>query len=111
MTVAVLLGLGAYFLTGITTMETMPSNALLLVDDETREYFSPPCIEDVPREHVERMRAVEAVEVRFDYKPNVDCRDSAGFTGTETSLLRKIAERFGLPKKLSRWTADGDWRW
>lgn len=92
----------------IGSSRTMPENAIVLVDDEARTYFAPPCVAKQGN-----LRVVTAAEVHdLGYSPDRDCVNEGGFMQDGRSLTGKLLEAIGLFKPLpSRWNADGTWNW
>jgi hypothetical protein len=87
----------------------MPDNAVVLLDDQTRTYFSPACAKQEQREY----RPATAAEARkLNYAPDKKCQDAAGFTQDSRSLGGNFMARLGmLPPLPSRWNPDGTWNW
>jgi hypothetical protein len=97
---------------GSSSIETLSPNAFVLIDPDTNEYFAPPCLDGLPKDRIDRLRPATAHEAwSARAEPNRECRDEGGFVGVETSMPRRMLEWLGLPKKRSRWTEDGEWRW
>jgi len=104
---------------GIRTTSTSPNHALLLVNEETKEYFAPPCLMHQGYDNVEaiyefgrvnNLRVALNKEVAEPYQPNSECRDNSGFVQDGRSLSGMLLESIGLlPEKKSRWNPDGSW--
>lgn len=105
---------------GLETVSTCPDNTLLFVDEQTKEYFAPPCIMLDGFDNVDRIKqfAIEHnLKVYRDkdltgkgLSPNPECRDRKGLTEDGRSLSGGFLEKIGLlPKFKSRWNADGTW--
>jgi hypothetical protein len=99
------------FLAGfyIVPTRTMPDNALVLLDDQSKTYFSPNCAKSEKK----TLRAVTAAEARqLNYEPDKSCQGAAGFRQDVRSLSGNLMERLGmLPPLPSRWNRDGSWNW
>jgi hypothetical protein len=93
----------------IVPTRDMPDNAVVLLDDQTRTYFSPACAQQEKREY----RPATAAEARkLNYTPDKKCQDTAGFTQDKRSLSGNLMARLGmLPPLPSRWNPDGTWNW
>jgi hypothetical protein len=93
----------------ITPIQKMPDHAIVLLDDQTRTYFSPACAERERREY----RPAPAAEARqLNYAPDKKCQDVRGFDQDTRSLSGNLMARLGmLPPLPSRWNADGTWNW
>lgn len=93
----------------ITPIQTMPDHAVVLLDDQTRTYFSPACAEGEKREY----RPATAAEARqLNYAPDKKCQDARGFDQDTRSLSGNLMTRLGmLPPLPSRWNPDGTWNW
>jgi hypothetical protein len=90
---------------GIGSTRPMPKNALVLLDDEKRQYLSPPCVAD--RSELRPAFASQAYELH--YAPAQRCGD---FAMDGRSLSGSFLERVGVLSPLpSRWRADGSWKW
>jgi hypothetical protein len=98
------------FLAGFYIVPTrdMPDNALVLLDDQHKTYFSPSCAHEK-----KTLRPATAAEVRrLKYEPDKACREKTGFSQDSRSLSGKLMERLGLlPPLPSRWNKDGTWNW
>jgi hypothetical protein len=96
-----------------------PDNALLFFNDETKEYYAPPCLMEIGYNDIEsiynfgrlnNIRVAIHKDVVSPYKPNVECRDNSGFFQEERSLSGMLLEKIGLfSKTKSRWNPDGSW--
>jgi hypothetical protein len=93
----------------IVPTRDMPDNAVVLLDDQTRTYFSPACAKQEKREY----RPATAAEARkLNYAPDKKCQDAAGFSQDNRSLSGNFMARLGmLPPLPSRWNEDGTWNW
>lgn len=93
----------------IVPTRNMPDNALVLMDDQSKTYFSPSCA----KKEGKTLRAATAAEARrLKYEPDKKCRDEAGFSQDARSLSGRLMERLGmLPPLPSRWNKDGSWNW
>ncbi|MDQ1353746.1 MAG: hypothetical protein QG657_4053 [Acidobacteriota bacterium] len=104
---------------GIGSFRTMPEYALLLVCDETKEYFAPPCLMEYGYDDIKaiyqfgrqkNLRVASKKEVRIPYRPNSECRENSGYIQDGRSLSGMLLEKIGLlPKENSRWNPDGSW--
>ncbi|MCL4504261.1 MAG: hypothetical protein M1438_20745 [Deltaproteobacteria bacterium] len=98
------------FLAGfyIVPTRTMPDNALVLLEEQNKTYFSPSC---VPKDKILRP-ATAAEALRLKYQPDKKCQDASGFRQDSRSLSGRLMERLGmLPPLPSRWNPDGTWNW
>lgn len=110
---------GFCLLAGIVvgTSTSMPDNAHLFVDLQTKTYWSPPCIHKDSKEmwFVEKGLFVPSTKasVRQEkLRPAPACRDEGGFYQEGRSLTGELLEWFGiLPQQQPRWNADGTWNW
>ena len=93
----------------IVPMRDMPDHAVVLLDDQTRTYFSPACAQGEERAY----RQATAAEARqLNYAPYKKCQDARGFSQDTRSLSGNLMTRLGmLPPLPSRWNADGSWNW
>jgi hypothetical protein len=90
---------------GLERVESMPKNALLVVNFETGEYVSPPCT--LERDYPGFIDVMTVAEVReLKLKPENKCRNGGGFSGTSNSIIR----HYLFPKR-PRWGEDGAWHW
>jgi hypothetical protein len=93
----------------IVPTRAMPDNAMVLLDDQTRTYFSPACAHREKREY----RPATAAEARkLNYAPDKKCQDAKGFSQDSRSLSGNLMARLGMLRPLpSRWNEDGTWNW
>jgi hypothetical protein len=99
------------FLAGfcLTPTRTMPDNAVVLLDDQSRTYVSPGCANQEKKDY-RPSRAAEAQKLH--YEPDKTCQDSGGFRQEQRSMSGNFLVRIGLlPPLPSRWNADGTWNW
>lgn len=104
---------------GIGTISTSPKHALLFVNEETKEYFAPPCLMQQGYDNVEaiyefgrrnNLRVATIKEIGRQFEPNSECRDNDGFVQDGRSVSGMLLENIGLlPMKKSRWNPDGTW--
>ena len=89
--------------------ETMPDNAVVLLDDQTHTYLSPKCANQEKKEY----RLARVAEARkLNYAPDKKCQDAGGFRQDNRSLSGNLMARLGmLPPLPSRWNPDGTWNW
>ena len=93
----------------IVPTRDMPDNAVVLLDDQTRTYFSPACAD---REKKDYRPATAAEARKLNYAPDKKCADAKGFKQDTRSLSGNFMTRLGmLPPLPSRWNADGTWNW
>lgn len=100
------------FLAGFYLVPTrpMPDNALLLLDDQNKTYFSPACAKTSGKQSLRPASAAEAR--RLKYEPDQSCGGDAGFRQEGRSLSGNFLVRLGmLPPLPSRWNKDGAWNW
>ena len=97
----------------ITNTKTVPDHAILYVNDVTKIYIAPPCIDEINKLNYLHLRPVTAKEAhRLKYNPDAKCRDSSGFIQDGRSLTGIFSEYIGLLEPLpSRWNNDGSWNW
>jgi hypothetical protein len=93
----------------IVPTRDLPDNAVVLLDDQTRTYFSPACASQEKREY----RPATAAEARkLNYAPDKKCEDAKGFKQDTRSLSGNLMTRLKmLPPLPSRWNPDGTWNW
>ncbi|MBN8577401.1 MAG: hypothetical protein J0L66_10695 [Cytophagales bacterium] len=105
---------------GIGTTSFCPDNTLLLVNEDKKEYYAPPCIMTEGFDDADKIKMfamLTNLKVLTDkelkgkaLKPNTDCRDKEGFIEDGRSLSGGLLEKIGLlPKFQSRWNDDGTW--
>ncbi len=94
----------------IVPTRAMPDNALVLLDDQSKTYFSPSCAK---KSGEKSLRAATAAEARrLKYEPDKNCQGAAGFRQDRRSMSGNLLERLGmLPPLPSRWNPDGTWNW
>lgn len=106
-------------LSGVSTTEGTPENALVLLDVERKFYASQPCLERAAQEHDSKYLAaffpsvkvaVREARERY-YKPEPACRDGGGFQGASIGIVRELLVRCRVLKRPSRWNPDGTWKW
>ncbi len=93
----------------IVPTRAMPDNAVLLLNDEVKTYFSPKCAQNEKK----MLRPGTAAEARrLKYAPDDRCQGEAGFCQEGRSLTGSLLVRLGLlPPLPSRWNHDGTWNW
>ncbi len=93
----------------IVPTRSMPDNALVLLDDQSKTYFSPRCA----KKEEKPLRSATAAEARqLKYEPDQSCQGAAGFRQDGRSMSGNLLERLGmLPPLPSRWNRDGTWNW
>ena len=97
----ILIGIGFW----ISSIQSMPGNATVLVNKTTKEYISPPCLEH--KNYTDFLYAMTAEDAyKLGYQGERDCREYGGFVGESQSLIGKYI--FPIP---SRWSSDGSWRY
>jgi len=105
----------------IENVYTCPDHALLFVDEQTNEYFAPPCLMSEGFDNIDKINqfAIEHnlkvyTDKELDDKkidPNHDCRERGGFVEDRRSLSGELLEEIGiLPNFKTRWNADGSWK-
>ncbi len=93
----------------IVPTRSMPDNAVVLLDDRHKTYFSPKC---APKEKTDLHPATAAEARGLKYEPDKACQGAAGFRQDARSLSGHLLERLGmLPPLPSRWNQDGSWNW
>lgn len=105
---AVILGGLIYFSFGIETLDPMPSYAVVLVDDISKTYLAPQCVEQwqsKPTKTVDLLRRTTAGEAyRQHYIPDSDCRETGAFSQDGYSLPLLLLVKAGvLPPKKHWW--------
>jgi hypothetical protein len=94
----------------IVPTRTMPDQALVLLDDRNKTYFSPQCAKNSAEKSLRPTTAAEAR--RLKYEPDQSCQGEAGFRQDGRSMSGNLLERLGmLPPLPSRWNPDGTWNW
>lgn len=93
---------------GISSSRTMPGNAIVLLDQESKTYTAPPCVQDPST-----LTPATASDARkLGFSPDARCRDSGAFLADDRSLTGQMLVTIGLLDELpSRWNPDGTWRW
>ena len=100
---------------GCSVGYSMPDNAQLLVNPQTGEYVSPPCVAREParyrsftlRTTLGGVRAARDAGQRMMPEPH--CRDMIFGSGTMAS--GGFTESGRLRSNPSRWAPDGSWKW
>ena len=93
----------------IVPTQTMPDHALVLLDDQSKTYFSPSC---APKEKKTWRTATAAEAYKLKYAPDKKCQDESGFSQDGRSLTGNFLVRIGMvPPLPSRWNKDGTWNW
>jgi hypothetical protein len=103
---AALLATGAGFY--LETAPEMPQNALIRINESTKEYTSPPCYtygHEAVGEGFTRSAKLSEISGQ-DYRRERECRRKGGFSGE----ARKLWFSLLLPGG-SRWNEDGTWRY
>ena len=112
--VVVLLILGQ----SITSLEIIPSYALVFIDDSSKTYIALPCIDEWQHRSTQVVdivrRGTVGDAVKLGYKPDEGCRQAGGFREDGRSLSGRILERIGILSPLEHWwdkpyrTEDGN---
>jgi hypothetical protein len=97
-----------YFSYGIKTSESMPSYAVVFVDDISKTYLAPQCVEEwqtKPTKTVDLLRRTTAGEAyRRQYIPDSDCRETGAFSEDGYPLPLLLLVKTGvLPPKKHWW--------
>ncbi len=93
---------------GIGSSQSMPRNAVVLLDHRGRTYLAPPCVRD--SRGYEEAIAAQAYEI--GYRPEPECRDQGRYLQDGRSLSGLLLEKIGVLRPLtSRWNPDGTWNW
>ncbi|MCF6149954.1 MAG: hypothetical protein E3K37_14975 [Candidatus Kuenenia sp.] len=92
----------------VNVSKTMPGNALVYVNDETKEYYAPNCVRDV-----QPLRLITIREaLSLGYVPEKNCMKSGEFLQKGRSLAGLLLERVGILKEVPpRWNKDGSWNY
>jgi hypothetical protein len=92
----------------ISGTEQAPGRALVARDPSAKVYLSPVCAfgrGDLPITSIDAARA-------DGYKADPECYKNGGFFGaSQTVLERDLASIHLYHKRVSRWRADGTWKW
>jgi len=94
------------------TSKSMPSNAILYVNDYKKIYFTPKCLKSCDSYRFRLTTAKEAREL--GYSPDKECQDGVGFHQPDRSFTGHLFQRIGLLKPLpspSRWNENGTWNY
>ena len=92
-----------------TPTGSMPDNAVVLLDDQSRTYVSPGCANKEKKDY----RPARAAEARkLHYEPDKTCQAAGGFRQEQRSVTGNFLVRLGLlPPLPNRWNPDGTWNW
>ena len=104
----------------LTTESNCPDKTLIFVNENTKEYFAPPCLMKSGFDNIDQINKYAKdhnLKVYLDKQitgkglyPNPECREGKGFTQDGRSFSGEILEKIGLlPKLKTRWNADGTW--
>jgi hypothetical protein len=94
----------------ISTAERIPPHALVIAAPGTRAYYAPACAIGMPLGTTQTLTRA-AAEAQA-YQPDAGCAAQAGFLGGKGTRLMQFFEWLHLvPRRASRWRADGTWRW
>ena len=107
----ILLGLGLFLGLGIGSDRSMPRNAVVYLDHNSRQYIAPPCAE--AREYARLLATSNASEAYLlRYAPEPECRDDGSFIQDDRSLTGSLLQKVGVLGPIrSRWNPDGAWNW
>ena len=105
---------------GLETVSTCPDNTLIFVNEQTKEYFAPPCLMESGFDNIDKINQFASDHNLTVYRdreitgkglgPNPECRGSKGLIEDGRSLSGGLLEKIGLLSKFkSRWNADGTW--
>jgi len=105
---AAILGGLIFFSFSIETLDSIPSYAVVLVDDVSKTYLAPQCAEEwptKPTKTVDLLRRTTAGEAhRLHYSPDSDCRETGAFSQLGYSLPLFLLVKAGvLPPKEQWW--------
>ncbi|MBD3637019.1 MAG: hypothetical protein HUJ25_06700 [Crocinitomicaceae bacterium] len=106
---------------GFETTLSTPDYALIFVDENSYEYFSPPCLMEEGYDSVEEivsfaemneLKVYKKSEIkRKGLKQNPDCREQEGFVQEGRSITVNILVSLGLfSESETRWNEDGSWK-
>lgn len=92
---------------GIGSEETIPPYARVYLDDDTKTYFSLPCLEEWQRRQTATLSFADlstyGQAIALKYTPDPICREAGGFRGRPSSLSRMILEKVGVLSPLEQW--------
>jgi hypothetical protein len=105
---------------GIGTVKTIPDNALVFVNETTKEYIAPPCVMKQGCDKIDEINSfaykhsIRVVQYKYitgkKITPNEECKEQSGFMEEGRSLTGIFLENIGvLAKKETRWKEDGSW--
>lgn len=98
-----------FFGFGIGASVVAPEHAIVIIDEDRKLYFAPPCVSEEMR-HLPRITIGQARKLSFN--PDTVCRDTGGFMQETRSLSGQLLQKLGVLSPLrSRWNADGSWNW
>lgn len=105
---AAVIGVLIFLSFGIGTLESMPSYAVVFVDDTSKTYLAPQCAEHwqkQPTKTFDLLRRTTAGEAyRLHYNPDYDCRETGAFSQDGYSLPALLLAKAGvLPPKKQWW--------
>jgi hypothetical protein len=92
---------------GIGSVDTMPSYAVVFLDDTNKTYIAFPCIDEWrsrPSQTLDLVRRGTAGEARkLGYKPDENCRAAGGYVEDGRSLAGVWLVRLGILPPLVHW--------
>lgn len=96
----------------IEVSESMPDNAVVLIDDQQKLYHSPMHYKNDKVETPANLRSIVAGQAKAqEYKPDPTCRGRGYFSHERGSFLKAtLSDWTGLASP-PRWNDDGSWNW
>lgn len=92
---------------GIETNDTMPGYAVIFVDDASKTYIAPQCVnewQNKPTKTLNIIRRTTADEARkLNYEPDYDCRETGAFAPDGRTLIGLILVKIGILSPISHW--------
>ena len=95
---------------GCPTIKPASDDAVVCIDDSSREYRAPPCLleQDIADCQWATLRTVR----ELGYESNGECVTSGAFMMEGRSFTGSLLEELGILGPLpNRWNPDGTWNW
>lgn len=94
------------------TVETMPENAIVLLSDESKLYYSPMFYSDYRINTGDSVRLSTVSEAKLKkYKADKRGRNEGYFKNEQGSIIWEWLDSGGILKQKHRWNPDGSWNW